>query len=421
MEYNMKEIELIAKDEGLDPDFIRNGVKKGLIVILKGEKPCGVGKGLRTKVNANIGTSPQKISIKEELRKLSQAISAGADTIMDLSVGGNLSKIRKRLMEECLLPFGTVPIYQAAKSCGRPEKITLSAILETIEEQAEDGTSFMTIHAGMTHNLLEIAEKRKMPVVSRGGSILWAWMRKNKKENPLYENFDEVLKIAKKHNFCLSLGDSLRPGCLADATDEAQIEELINLGDLANMARESGVSVIIEGPGHLPLHHIEANVKMAKRITQDAPLYLLGPLVTDIAPGYDHITAAIGGALASWAGADFLCYVTPAEHLGLPTEEDVKLGVIAARIAAHAGDIAKGLKREQDDRISEARASLDWKRQRDFAIDPTKFLHQEKKEPCSMCGNYCVFKVVPPLRKRVQGIEGLMSLVSLVSLMSLVS
>jgi len=395
---DMRVIELIAKDEGLDPDFIADSVKNGLIVILKGEKPCGVGKGLRTKVNANIGTSPKKASIKEELAKLKAAVSSGTDTIMDLSCGGDISKIRRKLMEECALPFGTVPIYQAAKSCRGAEKITLSAILETIEEQAKDGTSFMTIHAGITSNLLDIAEKRKMPVVSRGGSILWAWMRKNKEENPLYENFDEVLKIAKKYDFCLSLGDSLRPGCLADATDEAQIGELINLGELVQVAREAGVSVMIEGPGHLPLHHIEANVKMAKKITHDAPLYLLGPLVTDIAPGYDHITAAIGGALASWAGADFLCYVTPAEHLGLPTKEDVKLGVIAAKIAGHAGDIAKGLsgQREQDDKMSEARARLNWKEQGDFAIDPTKFWRADGKEPCSMCGNYCVFKVVPP-------------------------
>ncbi|MDI6752209.1 MAG: phosphomethylpyrimidine synthase ThiC [bacterium] len=396
---NMREIELIAKDEGLAPDFIRDGIKKGLIVILRGEKPCGVGKGLRTKVNANIGTSPKKISIKEELGKLSSAIFAGADTIMDLSVGGDITRIRRRLMEDCLLPFGTVPIYQAVKSCGKPENMTLSAILETIEEQAEDGVSFMTIHAGITSNLLLLAEKRKMPVVSRGGSILWTWMRKNKEENPLYENFDSLLKIAKKHNLCLSLGDSLRPGCLADATDEAQIGELINLGELTQVARESGVSVMIEGPGHLPLHHIEANVKMAKKITHNAPLYLLGPLVTDIAPGYDHITSAIGGALASWAGADFLCYVTPAEHLGLPREEDVKLGVISAKIAAHAGDIAKGRDREQDDRMSEARASLDWKKQRDFALDPMKFWAMKEKEPCSMCGNYCVFKTVPPQKK----------------------
>ena len=395
----MREIELIAKDEGLDTAFIRNGVQEGTICILRGEKPCGVGKGLRTKVNANIGTSPKKISIKEELGKLNQAIYSGADTIMDLSVGGNITKIRRRLMEDCLLPFGTVPIYQAVKSCGRPEKITLSAILETIEEQAEDGVSFMTIHAGITSNLLLLAEKRKMPVVSRGGSILWAWMKKNKEENPLYENFDKVLKIAKKHNLCLSLGDSLRPGCLADATDEAQIGELINLGELTQVAREAGVSVMIEGPGHLPLHHIEANVKMAKRITHNAPLYLLGPLVTDIAPGYDHITSAIGGALASWAGADFLCYVTPAEHLGLPTEEDVKLGVIAAKIAAHAGDIAKGLSREEDDRMSEARANLDWETQKEFAIDWMKLRKKDEKKPCSMCGNYCVFKTVPPQKK----------------------
>jgi phosphomethylpyrimidine synthase len=394
----MRQIEFIAKNEGVDPDFIINGVKNGTIVILNGGRPCGVGKGLRTKVNANIGTSPQRISIKEELKKLSQAISSGADTIMDLSVGGNITKIRRMLMDDCNLPFGTVPIYQAAKSCGRPEKITLSAILETIEEQAEDGVNFMTIHAGITSNLLDIAEKRKMPVVSRGGSIIWAWMRKNKKENPLYENFDKVLKIAKKYDLCLSLGDSLRPGCLADATDEAQIGELINLGDLASIAREAGVSVMIEGPGHLPLHHIEANVKMAKKITHDAPLYLLGPLVTDIAPGYDHITSAIGGALASWAGADFICYVTPTEHLGLPKEDDVKLGVIAAKIAAHAGDIAKGIQRErqQDDKMAEARANLNWKEQGDIAIDPTKFWGADGKEPCSMCGNYCVFKTVPP-------------------------
>ncbi|MEK9148503.1 MAG: phosphomethylpyrimidine synthase ThiC, partial [Candidatus Desantisbacteria bacterium] len=212
-------------------------------------------------------------------------------------------------------------------------------------------------------------------------------------------NFDKVLKIAKKHNLCLSLGDSLRPGCLADATDEAQIGELINLGELTQVAREAGVSVMIEGPGHLPLHHIEANVKMAKRITHNAPLYLLGPLVTDIAPGYDHITSAIGGALASWAGADFLCYVTPAEHLGLPTEEDVKLGVIAAKIAAHAGDIAKGLSREEDDRMSEARANLDWETQKEFAIDWMKLRKKDEKKPCSMCGNYCVFKTVPPQKK----------------------
>jgi phosphomethylpyrimidine synthase len=310
---------------------------------------------------------------------------------MDLSIGGDLSKIRKTLISECPLPFGTVPIYQAAKDCGGAEKMSLSAMLEAIKEHAEDGVDFMTIHCGISIDMLELTKCRKMPIVSRGGHILAKWMKKNKEENPLYTEFSEILKIAKEHNVTLSLGDSLRPGCLSDATDEAQIAELLRLGELVKEARKEGVSVMVEGPGHLPLHHIEANVRLAKRLTLNAPLYLLGPLPCDIAPGYDHISSAIGGALAAWVGADFLCYVTPSEHLGLPEPKDVREGVIAARIAAHCADVAKGLDRKEDEEMAVARKSLDWKKQAELSIDPDIRFPKEG-EPCTMCGDWCVFR-----------------------------
>ena len=400
-------MKMIAEEEGLSSEYIREGVSNGIIVIPSNSKNhptkyIGIGKGLRTKVNANIGTSPDVIDTGGEIRKAHIAEKYGADTIMDLSTGGNLSHIRRKIKEAFSGPLGTVPIYEIA--CRKAEmridfrKTGEDEIIDIVEEHARDGVDFVTVHCGVTRRVINTlkSQGRIMDIVSRGGAILAAWMEYNKKENPLYSHFDKVLDIAREYDLTLSLGDGLRPGSIIDSTDRPQIEELIVLGELRDRALDAGVQVMIEGPGHIPIHEVKMNVEIEKSICKGAPFYVLGPIVTDIAPGYDHITSAIGGALAAAYGADFLCYVTPAEHIGLPTEDDVKEGVIATRIAAHAGDIAKGLSGvlDIDKEISTARRKLDWKKQRKLAINPEKISAEKGVGTCTMCGNYCAIKII---------------------------
>lgn len=397
------EMLLVARQERVKSEEIRRRIKQGFIVIPanknhKNLKPIGIGKGLKVKINANIGTSSVKSDLKTELKKLRVALEAGADTIMDLSTGGNLDEIRKSLIKNCPVPLGTVPIYQAAIEAKKIEKMTIAKYLEVFEKQAQDGIDFATVHAGVTQKVFPLIKKRLMKCVSRGGSFLLAWMKYHKKENFLYENFDQILAVAKKYDITLSLGDGLRPGCIADATDKAQIQELKILGKLAKRARVKGVQVMIEGPGHIPLNEIEKNVNLEKKYCQKAPFYVLGPLPTDIAAGYDHLACAIGGALAGWKGADFLCYVTPKEHLGLPDIGDVREGVVVAKIAGHIADLARGNKEalSRDYRMAKARQSVNWKKMLKYTIDPQKFIklrgRELKKKYCSMCGPFCVFK-----------------------------
>src|SRR3989339_1566035 len=343
-------IEEAARQEGVGVDAILSGIADGSIVIPRNKnralkKIVAIGRGLRTKVNANIGTSPEHVSLEEELSKLDAAIRAGADAVMDLSTGGNLAAIRRAILEKCPVCVGTVPIYQAAcetvKKGMDVRQMDAEHLFAVIEEQAREGVDFMTVHCGVTRDVTAVLERQKrlVGIVSRGGALLARWIAANGKENPLYEQYDRLLEIAYRYDVTLSLGDGLRPGCLADANDGAQVAELSLLGELALRARRANVQVMIEGPGHMPLDEIQPHVVLAKRLGHNAPLYLLGPLVTDVAAGYDHITGAIGGAIAASAGADFLCYVTPAEHLSLPSVDDVYQGVIASRIAGHAADI----------------------------------------------------------------------------------
>jgi phosphomethylpyrimidine synthase len=417
------EMEACAKAEGVSPDYIREGIAQGTIVLCKNKKskltkPCAIGKGLKTKVNVNIGTSKDRVNIEEELKKLEIAIRYGADAVMDLSTGGDLDEIRRVIRENCPVPLGTVPIYQAALEAVEIHKksmvqMTVSEIFKVIEKQAEQGVDFMTVHCGITREGLERLKnkERVLGVVSRGGSFIIEWMVYNNKENPLYEYFDELLEIARAYDITLSLGDGLRPGCLADATDAPQIHELIILGELTLRAWDKGVQVMIEGPGHVPINQIEANVLLQKRLCHGAPFYVLGPLPTDIAPGYDHLVSAIGGAIAGSAGADFLCYVTPAEHLRLPTLEDVKEGLIAGKIAAHIADLAKGMKGawEWDLEMAKARAELDWERQIELSIDPEKARRYRmeggisRSKACTMCGEYCAIKVFEHAYKKLVG------------------
>ena len=405
-------MEKCAAAENVPAETIRQGLAEGSLVITQNVKhrhisPLAIGKGLRAKVNANVGTSVDHNNIEEELEKVRAAVEAGADTIMDLSTGPGIDETRKAVMKASTVPVGTVPIYQAAIEMPRKKnrsmvEMTADDLFEVIERHGEDGVDFITVHCGVTRNSVEKIKKegRLLGVVSRGGAILLEWMDYNKKENPLFEDYPRLLEIAKAHDMTLSLGDGLRPGCLADATDRGQVQELILLGELTEMAWAKGVQVMIEGPGHVPLDQIEANVLLQKRICHGAPFYVLGPLVTDIAPGYDHITGAIGGAIAARAGADFLCYVTPSEHLRLPTVEDVREGVIASRIAGHAADIARGLKgaMEKDCRMARARKALDWKEQIRLSIDPQRARKlRESSLPhdsdvCTMCGELCAVK-----------------------------
>src|SRR3989338_4216742 len=406
------EMKQAALREGVDTNYIRSAIAEGTVIITKNKnhksiEPLAIGKGLSTKVNANIGTSQDRVSLREELEKLHIAVKAGADAVMDLSTGGPVDEIRRVILKDSPVPIGTVPVYQAAMEAVRKGKsfVELEAdeLFEIIERHAEDGVDFITVHCGVTQQSVERIRKdgRFMGIVSRGGALTAEWMNFNKKENPLFENYDRLLKIAKKYDMVLSLGDGLRPGCLADATDRGQVEELVILGELAQKAVSEDVQVMIEGPGHVPINQIEANILLQKRLCHGAPFYVLGPLVTDIAPGYDHITSAIGGAIAGAAGADFLCYVTPSEHLRLPTIEDVKECVIASKIAAHAADIAKGVKgaMNRDIQMAKARKALNWDEQIRLSVDPerARLLRGSSppsdKEVCTMCGSLCAIKV----------------------------
>lgn len=404
-------IKQVATDEGVSEEFVMSGVAAGTIVIPKNinrklKRIVAVGKGLKTKVNANLGTSPDHISIDEELAKLNAAIAAGADAVMDLSTGGDLTKIRKEILDASPVQVGTVPIYEAAcRTVAKGKKISEidgEMLFDVIEQQCEQGVDFLTVHCGINKETVEILNRqgRLAGVVSRGGSFLVKCINATGKENPLYEQYDRLLAIAKKYDVTLSLGDGFRPGCTFDASDGPQLGELSVLGELVLRARKAGVQSMIEGPGHVPLNQIEANVTLAKRLGHDAPLYFLGPLVTDIAPGYDHITSAIGGALAASYGVDFICYVTPAEHLRLPDLQDVHEGVISARIAGHAADMVKGVKgaKEWDDEMSKWRKARNWEKQKQFSIDPVKFEKERAKLPpqqedvCTMCGEFCAMR-----------------------------
>ncbi len=402
-------LESVAGDEGIESECLRGLVAEGR-VILTGMardhcKPIGIGQSLRTKVNANIGTSPDHDDPQVELEKLDAAVAAGADAVMDLSTGGDIDSIRREILKRSTVAVGTVPIYQAVVDVTRQGRAltdcTVDEFFAAVEKQAADGVDFMTIHCGLVRRLArEVARTRTAGVVSRGGSFLLQWITANDRENPYYEHYDRLLDIAFEYDIALSLGDGLRPGAIADSTDRPQVGELLVIGELVERARRRGVGVFVEGPGHVPIHEIPANMLLQKKACGGAPFYVLGPLVTDVAPGYDHITAAIGGAVAAWHGADFLCYVTPAEHLRLPKVDDVTEGVIAARIAAHAGDLAKGVKGafEWDMAVSRARAELDWKKALDASIDPAAahgmydMSSQGGEELCSMCGEFCAIR-----------------------------
>lgn len=407
------EMKIVAETEKVDASVIMAGVASGRIVIPRNlnrelASPRGVGQGLKVKVNANIGTSADYPDIEPELEKLEAALQAGADAVMDLSTGGDIPATRLEILARCPVPVGTVPLYEAAvnviDSKGSVVDMTEDDLFSAIERQAKQGVDFITVHCGVTRESIGRLQKqgRLTDVVSRGGAFLVCWMLANETENPLYVRYDDLLEIAREHDVTLSLGDGLRPGSISDATDRAQVQELIVLGELVDRARAAGVQAMVEGPGHVPMDQIAANVTLEKRLCDGAPFYVLGPLVTDVAPGYDHITSAIGGAIAAMSGADFLCYVTPTEHLGLPTVDDVRDGVIAARIAGHAADIVKGIPGawEWDREMSAARKSLDWRKQLDLAIDPAKArsVRQKRSMPeekeCSMCSSYCAMRVV---------------------------
>jgi phosphomethylpyrimidine synthase len=414
-----EEMKQTALSEGIEPEKLASDIAAGVTVIPRNIHhaidPIGIGRGLRTKINANIGTSKDKVSFDDEMEKLNVLVKYGADAVMDLSTGGSIKDLRMLLLKKSPVSVGTVPIYEAAvkavESHGRIAKMTSDSLFQVIEEHAKEGVDFVTVHCGVTRRTIERLrnEGRILDIVSRGGSFLLEWMIYNDRENPLYEHYDRLLDISKKYDLTLSLGDGLRPGCLDDATDRSQLEELLTLGELRDKAVESGVQVIIEGPGHVPLNQVELNIKIQKEICKGAPFYVLGPLVTDIAVGYDHIAAAIGGAIAGAAGADFLCYVTPAEHIRLPNIEDVKEGVIASKIAAHAADIAKGIPGaiERDRKMAKCRKNLDWKGQIELSFNPDKVKQWRSEAPpaeqdvCSMCGEFCAIRTVErALRKK---------------------
>lgn len=407
-----EEMRVIAKDEGVSPRRVCRRLAEGTVVITRNVQrenvhPVGIGRGLRVKINANVGTSPDLCDLNLELEKAKVAVKYGADTIMDLSTAGNLDEIRRAILKAVNVPVGTVPIYQAAVEVATKKgaiiHMTEDDIFNVVECHAKDGVDFMTVHCGVTMQIVKRLAKhpRLMGIVSRGGTFLAAWILHNDKENPLYANYDYLLELAAKYDFALSLGDGLRPGCIFDSTDWAQIQELLTIGELVERARAKNVQVMVEGPGHLPLNHVASNVQLEKSICKDAPFYVLGPVVTEIALGYDHIAGAIGGALAGLAGADFLCYLTPSEHLGLPILEDVREGVIATKIAAHAVDVARlGRKAAMHDlAMAKARANLDWKSQFENALDPEKAVKihgrvKPKSGTCSMCSEYCAIKIL---------------------------
>lgn len=418
------QMETVAKNEGLSPGFVRDEVAAGRTVIPANKlhlatnlKPIGIGRALSVKINANIGASSVRSSIEQELEKMNVALEAGADTIMDLSTGCGLDQIRRQLLARCPVPFGTVPIYQAIEGTD-VEDIDGELILQTIEKQAKDGVDFFTIHAGVLKEYLPLLEKRVAGIVSRGGALLAKWMLHHDRQNPLYEMFDDLCAVMAEYDACFSLGDGLRPGAIADATDDAQIAELRTLGELTQRAQENGCQVMVEGPGHVPFDQIQKNMELQNEICNGAPFYVLGPLVTDIAPGYDHITSAIGGTAAAFYGASFLCYVTPSEHLGLPTTDDVRAGVVASKIAAHAADIARGIKgaAERDKNLSTARAQLDWEKHIAQAIDPAtaERIHERtcaeiadqgtsKADYCTMCGRqWCSVRINREIRESLK-------------------
>ncbi len=406
------EMKAVASAEGISPEKLASDIAEGVIVITRNNlhdiTPLGIGRGLKTKINANIGTSKDRVSYDEEIKKLEVLVKYGADAVMDLSTGGDIKGLRNTLIKKSSISVGTVPIYEAVvrtvEKHGHISKMTADDIFGIIEDHAKDGVDFVTVHCGITQKAIERLrqDRRILDVVSRGGAFLLEWMIYNNKENPLYEQYDRLLEMAKKYDLTLSLGDGFRPGCLADATDRSQIEELVTLGELRDMALSEGVQTIIEGPGHVPLNQVELNIKIQKEICKGAPFYVLGPLVTDIAMGYDHIAAAIGGAIAGAAGADFLCYVTPSEHIRLPDIDDVIEGVVASKIAAHAADIAKGISGaiEKDKRMAQFRKNLDWEGQISLSFNPDKVRRLRGEAPpalsevCSMCGEFCAIKTV---------------------------
>ena len=393
----------VAGVEGLDPELIRSEVARGRMIIPANVnhanlKPCAIGIAARCKINANIGNSSVSSDVGEELRKLEVAVGLGADTVMDLSTGGDIDAIRAAIIEASPVPVGTVPIYQAVADLARVEELTADDLLMMIEHQARQGVDYMTLHAGVLLRHLPLVRSRITGIVSRGGSLLAHWMMYHRKENPLYENWDKILDILGRYDVSVSAGDGLRPGCLHDASDDAQFAELETLGELTRRSWEKDVQVMIEGPGHVPLDQLEMNVRRQQEACHEAPFYTLGPLVTDIAPGYDHITSAIGATMVGYFGASLLCYVTPKEHLGLPNAEDVRQGVIAYKIAAHAADVARHRKgaRDRDDELSRARFAFDWEKQFELSLDPetARRMHDEtlpaeyfkSAEFCSMCG-----------------------------------
>ncbi|NOX20883.1 MAG: phosphomethylpyrimidine synthase ThiC [Nitrospirae bacterium] len=412
------EVKQVALKEGLSAEEITRDIAEGRTVILRNNtheiEPVAVGRGLKTKINANIGTSKDRISLDEELKKLDLLVELGADAVMDLSTGGPVRDIRKLMLRKSPIPVGTVPIYEAAlkaaEEYGSIVRMTADDLFDVIEEHGREGVDFITVHAGLTLKAIEHLKEqgRVLDVVSRGGAFLVEWMIYNERENPLYEQYDRVLEIAHRYDMTLSLGDGLRPGCLADATDRAQIQELVTLGELHQRALEAGVQSMIEGPGHVPLNQVELNIRIQKEICRGAPFYVLGPLVTDVAMGYDHIAAAIGGAIAAASGADFLCYVTPAEHIRLPSLDDVREGVIASKIAAHAADIAKGIKGawQRDLEMARYRKARDWEGQIRMSFDPEKVRRYRESVPpaetdvCSMCGEFCAIKTVERALKK---------------------
>lgn len=414
------EMAAVAASEYLPPEFIRDGVAAGTIVIPAnvnhtGLKPMGIGRALRTKINSNIGNSQTSSCPKNEFEKLDVSLKYGADTIMDLSTRGDLALFRKELIRLSPIPVGTVPVYEIAARAGAG-KFDRDTILEVVEDQAKQGVDYMTIHAGLLAKHIPAALKRKLGIVSRGGALIAAWIGDHKMENPFYEAFDDILKICRDYEVTLSLGDGLRPGCIADASDEAQFGELDVIGELVRRCRAANVQAMVEGPGHVPFNQIEMNMKREQQVCGDAPFYILGPVVTDCAPGYDHMVAAMGGLAGAYWGAAMLCYVTPKEHLGLPDTEDVRRGVVAFKIAAHAADVALGRPhaQERDNAISDARADFDWERQFSFALDPDRareYRHAALQEShcaedaasgkyCTMCGpDFCSVRLSNKLKE----------------------
>ncbi len=414
-----EEMRCVAARENLDPELIRSEVARGRMVIpankvhlQKRLEPMCIGVASACKINANIGNSAVTSKIDEELEKLHTAVHLGADTVMDLSTGGHIDAIRQAIIDASPVPIGTVPVYQMVQNVKDPADLTPRLMLDMVEHQAKQGVDYMTIHAGVLQEYLPLTSKRITGIVSRGGSLMGGWMLAHRQQNPWYTHFDELCEIMHAYDVTFSLGDGLRPGCLADANDEAQFAELKTLGELTLKAWEHDCQVMIEGPGHIPMHLVKMNVEKERELCHDAPFYVLGPLVTDIAPGYDHITSAIGAALAAEAGAAMLCYVTPKEHLGLPNKDDVRQGVIAYKIAAHAGDIARGRKnaRQRDDELSKARFEFDWNRQFELSLDPdtARAMHDEtlpqevfkSAKFCSMCGpKFCSMRITQDIRK----------------------